>query len=145
MAAPKSRAASAAKSGSSKRVRRQKHLPVRIRRVRPAGPATATAGLEPAAAASVLPIGAISPLATKNRGLRSSHRRLVAWVFGVLGAVVLLLAGAILLLVTVDLRPWVEEYGTSSLDRRMTIGTLRIGWGAPLSLEMRDFRLANTA
>jgi len=70
---------------------------------------------------------------------------LVAWVFGLLGAVVLLLAGAVLLLVTVDLRPWVEEYGSSSLDRRVTIGALRIGWGDPLSLELRDFRLANAA
>ena len=64
-------------------------------------------------------------------------------MFGLLGAVVLILAGAVLLLVTVDLRPWIEEYGSSSFDRPMTIGTLRIGWGDPLSLEMMDFRLAN--
>ncbi len=57
----------------------------------------------------------------------------------------MLLAGAALMLVTADLRPWVEEYGSNSLDRRMTIGTLRIGWRDPLSLEMRDFRLANAA
>ena len=111
--------------------------PLRVRRVRPTGPSKA------AAATSVLPIGAISPDGTRFQGLRSSRRRLIAWVFGLLGAVVLILAGAVLLLVTVDLRPWIEEYGSSSFDRPMTIGTLRIGWGDPLSLEMMDFRLAN--
>ena len=144
MAAPKSRAASRSKSGSSKRVRSPKHLPVRIRRVRPTGPATTTARLKPAAAASVLPIGAISPLVTKNQSSRSSHRRLIAWVFGLLGAVVLLFAGAVLLLVTVDLRPWIEEYGSSSFDRPMTIGTLRIGWGDPLSLEIAGLYVSPT-
>ena len=113
--------------------------------MRPAGPAELAAAPEPAAAASVLPIGAISPPATKYRGFRSSHRRLAVWIFGFLGAVVLLLAGAVLLLVTADLRPWAEEYASSSLDRRVTIGTLRVGWVNPLSLELRDFRLANAA
>lgn len=145
MAAPKSRAASAAKSGSSKRVRRPKTLPARFRHLRPTGPTKPAAAIEPTAAASVLPIGAISPHGTKNQGLRSPRSRLVAWVLGLLGAVVLMLAGAVLLLVTADLRPWVEEYGSSSFDRRMTIGSLRIGWGDPLSLDMRDFRLANAA
>ena len=116
-----------------------------IRRVRPTSPATATAGLKPAAAASVLPIGAIFPLVTKNQSSNSPHRRLIAWVIGLLGTVVLLCAGAVLLLVTVDLRPWIEEYGSSSFDRPMTIGTLRIGWGDALSLEMQDFRLANAS
>ena len=82
---------------------------------------------------------------TKNQSSHSPHRRLIAWVFGLLGTVVLLCAGTGLLLVTVDLRPWIEEYGSSSFDRRITIGTLRIGWGEPLSLEMQDFRLANAS
>ncbi|HVR66274.1 MAG TPA: AsmA family protein, partial [Verrucomicrobiae bacterium] len=96
--------------------------------------------IEPAAADSSPPIGANSPQKTKNSG-----RRLVVWGLGLLGAVALLLAGAVLLLVTVDLRPWIEEYGSSSFERPMTIGTLRIGWGDPLSLELRDLRLANAA
>ncbi len=82
---------------------------------------------------------------TKNQSSNSPHRRLIAWVIGLLGTVVLLCAGAVLLLVTVDLRPWIEEYGSNSFERPMTIGTLRIGWGDPLSLEMQDFRLANAS
>jgi uncharacterized protein involved in outer membrane biogenesis len=72
-----------------------------------------------------------------------SRKRLVAWVFALLGAIVLIVAGAVVLLVSVDLRPVIEAYGSKSLDRRMTIGTLRIGWGNPLSFELWDFRLAN--
>ena len=70
---------------------------------------------------------------------------MAAWVFGLLGAVVLIFASAVVLLVSVDLRPWIEEYGSDSLDRRMTIGTLQIGWGNPLSVELRDFRVANAS
>lgn len=72
-----------------------------------------------------------------------SRRRLIVWVSGLLGAVALLGVGSILLLVSVDLRHLLEEYGSASLGRRMTIGSLRIGWGNPLSVELRDFRLAN--
>jgi uncharacterized protein involved in outer membrane biogenesis len=72
-----------------------------------------------------------------------SRRRLIVWVSGLLGAVASLGVGSILLLVSVDLRHLLEVYGSASLGRRMTIGSLRIGWGNPLSVELRDFRLAN--
>jgi uncharacterized protein involved in outer membrane biogenesis len=44
---------------------------------------------------------------------------------------------------TIDLRPLVEQYMTKTLDRRLTIGSLRIGWGNPLSVDISDLRLAN--
>jgi len=111
--------------------------------LRLSSPEKAPGGLGPAVTDGVLPGGTIFRARTENRGFRLSRRRLAAWVFGLLGAAVLIVAGAVVLLVSVDLRPWIEEYGSNSLDRRMTIGTLRIGWGNPLSLELRDLRLAN--
>ena len=44
-----------------------------------------------------------------------------------------------------DLRPLLERYATWTLDRRLTIGTLRIAWGNPLAVEVGDVRLANAA
>ena len=76
-------------------------------------------------------------------GVRLSRRRLTAWIFGLLGVVVLIGAGAVVLLVSVDLKHLVEEHWSLSPDRRLTIGSLRIGWGNPMSLELRDIRLAN--
>ena len=46
-------------------------------------------------------------------------------------------------LATADLRPWIESYESKSLDRRLTIGSLKIGWGNPLTVEFRDVRLAS--
>jgi uncharacterized protein involved in outer membrane biogenesis len=60
-----------------------------------------------------------------------------------LGVVVLIGAGAVVLLVSVDLKHLLEEHWSLSPDRRLTIGSLQIGWGNPLSLELRDIRLAN--
>ena len=46
-------------------------------------------------------------------------------------------------LTTADLRPWIESYESKSLDRRLTIGSLKIGWGNPLTVEFSDVRLAS--
>lgn len=72
-------------------------------------------------------------------------RRVAGVVLGLIGIAVVVAAAAIVLVATIDLRPWIERYATWSLDRRLTIGTLRIGWGDPLSLEIADLRLANAA
>jgi uncharacterized protein involved in outer membrane biogenesis len=64
-------------------------------------------------------------------------------LLGLLGAAVLIVVSAIVLVATIDLRPLVEQYAAKSLDRRLDIGTLRIGWGNPLSVEIRDLRVAN--
>jgi AsmA family protein len=72
-----------------------------------------------------------------------SRKRAVIVVLGLLSATVALGAIAVALLVTIDLRPFIEWYATKSLDRRLAIGTLRIGWGNPLTVELHDLRLAN--
>ena len=75
-----------------------------------------------------------------------STRKRVAVVFlGLLGAAVLIVVSAIVLVATIDLRPLVERYAILTLDRRLAIGTLRIGWGDPLSVEMGDLKLANAS
>lgn len=70
-------------------------------------------------------------------------RRVLLVMLGVLGVAVTLGTVVIILLVTVDLRPLIERYGSRALDRRLTIATLRIGWGNPLSIGLEGLRLAN--
>jgi len=55
----------------------------------------------------------------------------------------LILGGGVLFVTTADLRPWIESYESKSLDRKLTIGALRIGWGNPLTVEFSDVRLAS--
>jgi len=75
---------------------------------------------------------------------RFSSRKLIALIFlGLLGVGAVIAASAIVLVATIDLRPLVEQYMTKALDRRLTIGSLRIGWSNPLSVEISDLRLAN--
>jgi uncharacterized protein involved in outer membrane biogenesis len=50
---------------------------------------------------------------------------------------------AIVLAVTIDLRPLIEHSATRTLHRQLSLGAFRIGWGAPLSVEIRDLHLAN--
>jgi uncharacterized protein involved in outer membrane biogenesis len=77
------------------------------------------------------------------RGPFFSRKRLAVIFLGLLAAAVLIGVSAIVLVATIDLRPLLEQYATKTLDRRLAIGTLRIGWGNPLSVEIRDLRLAN--
>ncbi|MEA2778657.1 MAG: AsmA family protein [Rhodospirillaceae bacterium] len=72
-----------------------------------------------------------------------ARNRVAALIFGSIGILVLLVAGAILLLYTIDMKPLVERYATEALDRRLAIGALQITGADPLSLELRDLRLAN--
>jgi uncharacterized protein involved in outer membrane biogenesis len=72
-------------------------------------------------------------------------RRRVLFALAALAGIVLLLAGGIIALMTVDLRPWIERAASSSLHRKTQIGALRITWGRHVALEAGDIRLANTA
>jgi AsmA family protein len=72
-----------------------------------------------------------------------SKKRAGAVILGLLGAVVALGAAAIVLLSTMDPRPLVEGYASKSFGRHVSIGALRIGWGDPLTVELRDLRIAN--
>jgi uncharacterized protein involved in outer membrane biogenesis len=76
---------------------------------------------------------------------RLAYRRSGWIVLGSIGAVLLVGAVAILLLVMVDLRPVVERYATAALGRPVAIGSLRIGWQSPLSVELAELRIANVA
>lgn len=64
------------------------------------------------------------------RGRFSTRKRMAVILLGLLGAAVLIVVSAIVLVATIDLRPLVEQYAAKSLDRRLDIGTLRIGWKA---------------
>jgi uncharacterized protein involved in outer membrane biogenesis len=74
---------------------------------------------------------------------RVTLKRVVVSILLLAGVVLVIAAGAIAWLLTTDLRPWVEDYASKATDRRVSIGTLKIGWGNPLSLELTDLRVAN--
>ena len=73
----------------------------------------------------------------------SPRKRWALVVLGLVGAVAALVAAALVLLVTLDLKPLIERVATASLGRRLAIGALQIGWGNPVTLELGDLRLAN--
>jgi len=85
----------------------------------------------------------MKPTPPAARGPFFSRKRRAVIFLGLLGAAVLIGVSAIVLVATIDLRPLLESYATKTLDRRLTIGTLRIGWGNPLSVEITGLRLAN--
>lgn len=72
-----------------------------------------------------------------------SHRRVAIWLLALVGAVIALAGVAVFLLATLDLRPLIERAATRSLDRRVSIAELHVTWGNPISVEIRDLRLAN--
>jgi uncharacterized protein involved in outer membrane biogenesis len=72
-----------------------------------------------------------------------SGRRIALVALGLLGLVALVVAGAVTYVLSNDWRPYVERYVYAHLHRRLTIDTLEIGWGDPLSLELGGVRLAN--
>jgi len=74
-----------------------------------------------------------------------TRRRALIIVLGLLGAVLALGAGATLLLVTLDWRPYIERAASRSLGRPISVASLRIGWRNPLAVELTDLRLANAA
>ncbi|WP_395017505.1 AsmA-like C-terminal region-containing protein [Dongia sp.] len=70
--------------------------------------------------------------------------RQVAIVILSLLLVLVLLAGAgVLWAMSLDYRSYAEHKGSEALGRQVTIGALKIGWGDPLSIEIRDLRIAN--
>jgi uncharacterized protein YhdP len=70
--------------------------------------------------------------------------RQVAIVILSLLLVLVLLAGAgVLWVMNLDYRSYAEHKGSDALGRKVTIGALTIGWGDPLTIEVRDLRIAN--
>ena len=70
-------------------------------------------------------------------------RRVVISLGVLAGILVVVIGGAMIWLLTADLRPWIEDYASKSIGRPVVIGTLKIGWGNPLSLEITDLKVAN--
>ncbi len=87
----------------------------------------------------------MTPASPITRSRSFTRKRLRTVALGLLGISALIVATAIVLVATIDLRPWIERYAAQTLDRRLTMATLRIGWGNPLSLEIADLRVANAA
>ena len=70
--------------------------------------------------------------------------RQVAIVILSLLLVVVLLAGAgVLWVMSLDYRSYAEREAAEALGRKVSIGALTIGWGDPLTVEIRDLRIAN--
>ncbi len=70
-------------------------------------------------------------------------KRVVVSILVLVVIVVAVAAGALAWLLTADLKPWIEDYASKAIERRVSIGTLKIGWGNPLSLELTDLKVAN--
>lgn len=70
-------------------------------------------------------------------------RRLLLISAGLLGLLMVLVAGAAVWLVSADLRPTVERRAGAALERETSVGSLRINWRNPLVLELKDVRVAN--
>lgn len=64
-------------------------------------------------------------------------------IAALVAVLLLIVAGGIAWLLTADLKPWIEEFASKSIERRVSIGTLKIGWGNPISLELTDLKVAN--
>jgi uncharacterized protein involved in outer membrane biogenesis len=72
-------------------------------------------------------------------------KRIVILVGVLLGVLLLAAGGALTWLLTADLKPFIENYASESLDRRVSIGSLKIGWGNPISIEIVDLKVANAS
>ncbi len=65
-------------------------------------------------------------------------------IFSILaGLVLLLIVGAVAAVMIIGPKSFIEERISAALDRQVSIGDLKIGWGNPLKVEIGDFRLAN--
>jgi uncharacterized protein involved in outer membrane biogenesis len=65
--------------------------------------------------------------------------------FGLLGIIAIGGGAFALWLTNADLKPIFEGEGSARLQRRVTVGALKIGWGDPLAIEITDLRIANTS
>lgn len=64
-------------------------------------------------------------------------------IISLLLVLVLMVGAGVLWAMTLDYRSLAERKGSEALGRNVTIGALKIGWGDPLSIEIRDLRIAN--
>jgi AsmA family protein len=64
-------------------------------------------------------------------------------LLGLLGVATLAIGGFALWLTTADLKPIVERRASGDLQRRVTVGAVKVRWGDPLAVEFTDLRIAN--
>jgi uncharacterized protein involved in outer membrane biogenesis len=64
-------------------------------------------------------------------------------LLGFLGLATLAVGAFALWLTTADLKRILERQASNGLQRRVTIGALKVGWGDPLTIEFSDLRIAN--
>src|SRR5579872_7484048 len=69
--------------------------------------------------------------------------RATLWVLAAACAVLIFAVAAVTWFLTTDFKSWVEDYASKAIERHVSIGTMRIGWGNPLSLELTDLKVAN--
>jgi len=67
----------------------------------------------------------------------------VTGLFLLLAIVLVCMAGGVWFLATADYRGFAESYLSKKLQRPVSIGALDVGWGDPLTVNLRDLRLAN--
>ena len=72
-----------------------------------------------------------------------ARKRTVVVALGLLVAVLAIAGGGAALLASLGPRVLIERYASLSLHRRLAIRSLRIHWGTPTTVELRDLRLAN--
>jgi AsmA family protein len=70
-------------------------------------------------------------------------RHVAIAIISLLLVLVLLAGGGVLWLMSLDFRALAERKASEALERNVTVGALHIGWGDPLTLEIRDLRIAN--
>ena len=72
-------------------------------------------------------------------------KRVLLRVAAVAGVGVLVAAGTVAVLVAEYPQPLIEYYAAKALDRRLSFGSLKVGWGNPVTIEARDIRLSNAS
>jgi uncharacterized protein involved in outer membrane biogenesis len=70
-------------------------------------------------------------------------RRIAVVILSLLLVLVLLAGAGVLWVMNLDYRSYAEREGSTALGRKVSIGALSIGWGDPLTIEVRDLRIAN--
>ncbi len=74
-----------------------------------------------------------------------SRKRVLVFVIGLLGIALVTGLGGVIAIAAIGLRPVIEFAASRMLDRQLSIGTLRIVWRNPLSVELTDLRIANAS
>jgi uncharacterized protein involved in outer membrane biogenesis len=70
-------------------------------------------------------------------------RRIAIVILSLLIVLVLLAGAGVLWVMSLDYRMYAERKASEALGRKVSIGALTIGWGDPLTIEVRDLRIAN--